>query len=80
MHPNGSSGLIAIKIRGAPEPPAALAFDNGQYQNVPADIRTWLKGVIAPNSLFPRMRCEFPKRPIRVGHPAAMMISSSHAI
>jgi len=26
---------------------AALAFDNGQYENVPADIRAWFKGVIA---------------------------------
>ena len=51
MHPNGSSGLIAIKIRGAPERPAALAFDNGQYQNVPADIRTWLRGVIVLNGV-----------------------------
>jgi len=29
----------------------ALAFDNGQYDNVPPDIRTWFKGVIAPNGV-----------------------------
>jgi hypothetical protein len=27
---------------------AALAFDNGQYDNVPPDIRAWFKGVVAP--------------------------------
>jgi hypothetical protein len=30
---------------------AALAFDNGQYENVPADIRAWFKGVIGPNGV-----------------------------
>src|SRR3984893_5806259 len=30
---------------------AALAFDNGQYDNVPPDIRAWFKGVIAPNGV-----------------------------
>src|SRR5664279_907172 len=30
---------------------AALAFDNGQYENVPADIRAWFKGVVAPNGV-----------------------------
>jgi hypothetical protein len=30
---------------------AALAFDNGQYENVPADIRAWFKGVMAPNGV-----------------------------
>lgn len=30
---------------------AALAFDNGQYDNVPADIRAWFKGVVAPNGV-----------------------------
>ena len=29
----------------------AFAFDNGQYENVPADIRAWFKGVIAPNGV-----------------------------
>jgi hypothetical protein len=29
----------------------ALAFDNGQYENVPADIRAWFKGVTAPNGV-----------------------------
>jgi len=30
---------------------AALAFDNGQYENVPPEIRAWFKGVIAPNGV-----------------------------
>ena len=30
---------------------AALAFDNGQFENVPADIRAWFKGVMAPNGV-----------------------------
>ena len=29
----------------------ALAFDNGQYENVPPDIRAWFKSVIAPNGV-----------------------------
>jgi hypothetical protein len=30
---------------------AAFAFDNGQYETVPPDIRAWFKGVIAPNGV-----------------------------
>jgi hypothetical protein len=30
---------------------AALAFDNGQYDNVPPDIRAWFKSVMAPNGV-----------------------------
>ena len=30
---------------------AAVAFDNGQYDNVPPDIRAWFKGVMAPNGV-----------------------------
>jgi hypothetical protein len=30
---------------------SALAFDDGQYENVPPDIRAWFKGVIAPNGV-----------------------------
>ncbi len=30
---------------------AALAFDNGQYDDVPADIRAWFKSVRAPNGV-----------------------------
>jgi hypothetical protein len=30
---------------------AALAFDNGQYENVPADIRAWFKSVVAPSGV-----------------------------
>ena len=29
----------------------ALAFDNGQYENVPAELRAWFKGVMAPNGV-----------------------------
>src|ERR1700709_256760 len=30
---------------------AAIAFDNGHYENVPADIRAWFKSVMAPNGV-----------------------------
>src|SRR6201995_3279574 len=30
---------------------SALAFDNGQYNDVPADIRAWFKSVMAPNGV-----------------------------
>ena len=30
---------------------AAFAFDNGQYDNVPPDIRAWFKSVMAPNGV-----------------------------
>ena len=30
---------------------AAFAFDNGQYENVPPEIRAWFKGNIAPNGV-----------------------------
>src|SRR5262249_12056904 len=30
---------------------AAYAFDNGQYDHVPPDIRAWFKSVIAPNGV-----------------------------
>ena len=30
---------------------AALAFDNGQYEYVPPDIRAWFKSVMAPNGV-----------------------------
>ncbi|WP_409998516.1 hypothetical protein [Bradyrhizobium sp. SZCCHNR1002] len=29
----------------------ALAIDNGQFENVPPDIRAWFKSVIAPNGV-----------------------------
>ena len=43
-----SIGLLAgmIALTGA-----ALAFDNGQYDNVPPDIRAWFKGITAPNGV-----------------------------
>jgi hypothetical protein len=30
---------------------AVIAFDNGQYENVPPDIRAWFKSVMAPNGV-----------------------------
>ena len=30
---------------------AAFAFDNGQYDHVPPDIRAWFKSVMAPNGV-----------------------------
>ena len=30
---------------------AAFAFDNGQYNDVPPDIRAWFKSVMAPNGV-----------------------------
>ena len=30
---------------------AANAFDRGQYENVPADIRAWFKGVVSPSGV-----------------------------
>jgi hypothetical protein len=30
---------------------AAHAFDRGQYDNVPADIRAWFKGVVSPSGV-----------------------------
>ncbi|MGY4462820.1 hypothetical protein ACVWYI_006780 [Bradyrhizobium sp. LB13.1] len=30
---------------------AAFAFDNGQYDHVPPDVRAWFKSVIAPNGV-----------------------------
>ena len=30
---------------------AALAFDNGQYDDMPADIRAWFRNVLAPNGV-----------------------------
>src|SRR6516164_11290324 len=32
-------------------PSAAFAFDNGQYDDIPADIRAWFKSVMAPNGV-----------------------------
>jgi hypothetical protein len=30
---------------------AAVAFDNGRYDDMPADIRAWFRNVLAPNGL-----------------------------
>ena len=30
---------------------AAHALDRGQYENVPADIRAWFKGVVSPSGV-----------------------------
>jgi hypothetical protein len=42
---------IALLLAACGVAGTALAFDNGQYENVPADIRAWFKGVIAPNGV-----------------------------
>jgi hypothetical protein len=49
MHKLVQSALLASCCALASA--AALAFDNGQYENVPPDIRAWFKGVIAPNGV-----------------------------
>jgi hypothetical protein len=40
---------IALLASSCAVASAALAFDNGQYEYVPADVRGGFKGVIAPN-------------------------------
>jgi hypothetical protein len=30
---------------------AAYAVDRGQYENVPADVRAWFKGVVSPSGV-----------------------------
>jgi hypothetical protein len=42
---------LALLARLSALTSAALAFDNGQFDNVPSDIRAWFKGVIAPNGV-----------------------------
>ena len=42
---------IALLVSSCALASAALAFDNGQFENVPADIRAWFKGVMAPNGV-----------------------------
>jgi hypothetical protein len=37
---------IAVALGGA-----AHAFDRGQYENVPADVRAWFKGVVSPSGV-----------------------------
>ena len=37
---------LAVALAGA-----AYGFDNGQYENVPADIRAWFKGVVGPSGV-----------------------------
>ena len=37
---------LAVAFAGA-----AHAFDNGQYKDVPADIRAWFKGVVSPSGV-----------------------------
>jgi hypothetical protein len=39
--------LIASAALGG----AAFAFDNGQYNDVPPDIRAWFRNVLAPNGV-----------------------------
>jgi hypothetical protein len=45
------SRLIALIACVVTLADAAYAFDNGQYENVPADIRAWFKGVVSPNGV-----------------------------
>jgi len=44
-------GRIALLARVCARSGTALAFDNGQYDNVSPDIRAWFKGVTAPNGV-----------------------------
>jgi hypothetical protein len=60
---------------------AALAFDNGQYENVPPDIRAWFKGVIA-SSLSGAQRCAIPaakKNAARIHRMTARVVSERSA-
>ena len=43
--------LAALTIGSLAAAGVALAFDNGQFENVPPDIRAWFKSVIAPNGV-----------------------------
>jgi hypothetical protein len=43
--------LVALFSCASAVAGAALAFDNGQYNDVPADIRAWFKSVTAPNGV-----------------------------
>jgi hypothetical protein len=42
---------IALIVFSLAMADAAHAFDRGQYQNVPADIRAWFKGVVSPSGV-----------------------------
>jgi hypothetical protein len=43
--------LLALICCAAALASAAQAFDRGQYENVPADIRAWFKGVVSPSGV-----------------------------
>ena len=43
--------LIATLVLMAALASATHAFDRGQYDNVPADIRAWFKGVTSPGGV-----------------------------
>lgn len=43
--------LAALTMGSLAAAGVALAFDNGQFENVPPDIRAWFKSVIAPNGV-----------------------------
>jgi len=43
--------FVALMTGAAALASAASAFDNGQYNDVPADIRAWFKSVMAPNGV-----------------------------
>ena len=40
------AAAVVVSLAGV-----AYAFDNGQYKNVPADIRAWFKGVVSPSGV-----------------------------
>jgi hypothetical protein len=48
MRPNWQIVTVAVAVTLAS---AAHAFDRGQYENVPADIRAWFKGVVSPSGV-----------------------------
>jgi hypothetical protein len=43
--------LQVLSLTTAALASAAIAFDNGRYDDMPADIRAWFRNVLAPNGL-----------------------------
>ncbi len=43
--------LVLVLAASAALGGAAFAFDNGQYNDVPPDIRAWFRNVLAPNGV-----------------------------
>jgi hypothetical protein len=44
-------GLLALTCCAVALASAAHGFNRGQYENVPADIRAWFKGVVSPTGV-----------------------------